>query len=86
MLRIAGLLDAGLPTRIIEQLLSCLEQPQTIYVPNVTPEKVATLQREQARLTERVECLARNRDAIAAYLDEVLRMRSANLAWDPQGP
>jgi DNA-binding transcriptional MerR regulator len=78
VLQIKGLLDAGLPTRIIEQLLPCLDKPQTIYVPNVTPEMIATLQREQARLSERIECLTRNRDAIAAYLDTVLSVKSAN--------
>lgn len=76
VLQIAGLLDAGLPTRIIEQLLPCLDQSQSIYVPSVTTEMVDTLQREQARLTERIECLTRNRDAIAAYLEEVLEVRS----------
>jgi DNA-binding transcriptional MerR regulator len=76
VLQIKGLLDAGLPTRIIQQLLPCLDRPQTIYVPNVTPEMIATLQREQARLSERIECLTRNRDAIADYLDTVLRIRS----------
>jgi DNA-binding transcriptional MerR regulator len=78
VLQIKGLLDAGLPTRIIQQLLPCLDKPQTIYVPDVTPEMIATLQREQARLSERIECLTRNRDAIADYLDTVLSVRSAN--------
>jgi DNA-binding transcriptional MerR regulator len=76
--QITGLLDAGLPTRIIQQLLPCLDKPQTIYVPYVTPEMIVTLQREQARLSERIECLARNRDAIADYLETVLSVNSAN--------
>jgi DNA-binding transcriptional MerR regulator len=78
VLQIKGLLDAGLPTRIIQQLLPCLDKPQTIYVPYVKPEMIATLQREQARLSERIECLTRNRDAIADYLDTVLSVKSAN--------
>jgi DNA-binding transcriptional MerR regulator len=76
--QIKGLLDAGLPTRIIEQLLPCLDKPQTIYVPDVTPEMVATLRREHARLSERIEFLTRNRDAITDYLDKVLSVKSAN--------
>src|ERR1700754_1329787 len=79
VLQITGLLDAGLPTRIIAQLLPCLDQPQTIYVPDVTPEMIVTLQREQARLSERIEFLTRNRDAIADYLDTVLSVKSANI-------
>ena len=77
VLQITGLLDAGLPTRIIEQLLPCLEQPQTIYVPDVTPEMIDTLRREQARLSERIEFLTRNRDAISDYVDKVIRVKSA---------
>jgi DNA-binding transcriptional MerR regulator len=76
--QITGLLDAGLPTRIIEQLLPCLEMPQTIYVPDVTPEMIVTLRREQDRLSERIEFLTRNRNAIADYLDKVLSVKSAN--------
>ncbi|GAA4576483.1 MerR family transcriptional regulator [Planotetraspora kaengkrachanensis] len=79
VLQIKGLLDAGLPTRIIQQLLPCLDKPQTIYVPNVTPEMIATLQCEQARLSERIESLTRNRDAIAGYLDTVLSVKAANI-------
>jgi DNA-binding transcriptional MerR regulator len=77
--QIAGLLDAGLPTRIIAQLLPCLDQPQTIYVPDVTPEMLDTLRHEQARLSERIDFLTRNRDAIANYVDKVLSVKSANV-------
>jgi DNA-binding transcriptional MerR regulator len=80
VLQIAGLLDAGLPTRIIAQLLPCLDTPDTIYVPDVTPEMIATLQREQAGLSQRIECLTRNRDAIAGYLDKVLTVKAASKA------
>ena len=78
VLQITGLLDAGLPTRIIAQLLPCLDQPETIYVPDVTPEMIVTLRREQARLSERIDFLTRNRDAVADYVDKVLRVQSAN--------
>jgi DNA-binding transcriptional MerR regulator len=78
VLQIKGLLDAGLPTRIIHQLLPCLDQPRIIHVPDVTPEMIVTLQQEQARLSERIECLRRNRKAIGDYLDTVLSIKSAN--------
>lgn len=74
--QIKGLLDAGLPTRIIQELLPCLDRPQTIYVPDVTPDMITTLQHEQARITERIENLTRNRDAIADYLETVIRVKS----------
>ncbi|GAB2563118.1 MerR family transcriptional regulator [Kribbella endophytica] len=72
VLQIAGLLDAGLPTRIIQQLLPCLDKPKTIYVPALKPEMIEALHHQQARLSERITCLTRNRDAIADYLDTVL--------------
>lgn len=76
--QIRGLLDAGLPTRIIKQILPCLDKPRTIYFPDATPEMIATLVRERERMDDRIRCLARNRDAIAEYLDAVL-------AYDPDG-
>ncbi|MFD4831192.1 MerR family transcriptional regulator [Streptomyces uncialis] len=71
ILQIRGLLDAGLPTRIIKQILPCLDKPRTIYFPDATAEMIATLEHERDRMTERVTCLIRNRDAIAEYLDAV---------------
>ncbi|MDX2939307.1 MerR family transcriptional regulator [Streptomyces ipomoeae] len=77
VLQIRGLLDAGLPTRIIKQILPCLDKPQTIYFPDATPEMLATLRNERDRITERIRCLTRNRDAIGEYLDAVLEYDSA---------
>ncbi|KIF75636.1 MerR family transcriptional regulator [Streptomyces sp. 150FB] len=71
VLQIRGLLDAGLPTRIIKQILPCLDKPRTIYFPDATPEMLGTLQHELDRMTERIGFLTRNRDAIAEYLDAV---------------
>ncbi|MEU3460792.1 MerR family transcriptional regulator [Streptomyces sp. NPDC006733] len=68
VLQIRGLLDAGLPTRIIKQILPCLNKPRIIHFPDATPEMLATLEFERDRLTERIECLTRNRDAVAEYL------------------
>ncbi len=69
--QIRGLLDAGLPTRIIKQILPCLDKPRIIHFPDATPEMLATLELERDRLTERIECLTRNRDAMAEYLEAV---------------
>ncbi|WP_093802818.1 MerR family transcriptional regulator [Streptomyces sp. Wb2n-11] len=69
--QIRGLLDAGLPTRVIKQILPCLDKPRIIHFPDATPEMLATLELERDRLTERIECLTRNRDAMAEYLEAV---------------
>ncbi|MET7762666.1 MerR family transcriptional regulator [Streptomyces sp. NPDC005393] len=73
VLQIRGLLDAGLPTRIIKRILPCLGKPRTIHFSDaIPPEMIATLENERDRMTERIRCLTRNRDAIAGYLDAVL--------------
>ncbi|KQX49988.1 MULTISPECIES: MerR family transcriptional regulator [unclassified Streptomyces] len=71
VMQIRGLLDAGLPTRIIKQILPCLNKPRIIHFPDATPEMLATLEDERDRMTERIRCLTRNRDAVAEYLDTV---------------
>jgi DNA-binding transcriptional MerR regulator len=73
--QVRGLLDAGLPTRIIKQILPCLDGPGAILVEDATPEMIATLELERDRMTARIDCLARNRDAVAEYLDAVLDLR-----------
>ncbi|MGW2329759.1 MerR family transcriptional regulator [Streptomyces sp. NPDC001700] len=68
VLQIRGLLDAGLPTRIIKQILPCLDKPRVIHFSDATPDMIATLEHERDRMTERIAFLIRNRDAIAEYL------------------
>ncbi|MDT9689037.1 MerR family transcriptional regulator [Streptomyces sp. P9(2023)] len=71
VLQIRGLLDAGLPTRLIKQILPCLDKPRVIHFPDATPEMLATLEDERNRMTERIRCLTRNRDAMDEYLGAV---------------
>ncbi|MDX6258880.1 MAG: hypothetical protein QOH84_568 [Kribbellaceae bacterium] len=73
--QVRGLLDAGLPTRIIKQILPCLDKPRAILVEDAAPEMIAALEHERDRMTARIDCLARNRDAVAEYLDAVLDLR-----------
>ncbi|EPH39489.1 MerR family transcriptional regulator [Streptomyces aurantiacus] len=76
VLQVRGLLDAGLPTRIIKQILPCLDKPRAIHFPDATPEMLATLEQERDRMTQRVQCLTRNRDAIEEYLTAVRAKRA----------
>jgi DNA-binding transcriptional MerR regulator len=69
--QIRGLLDAGLPTRIIKELLPCLDKPRSIHLPNPSAATIATLERERDRMTARIESLTVNRDAIAEYVEAV---------------
>lgn len=77
VLQIRGLLAAGLPTRIIKQILPCLTGPRSLVFDDATPEMLATLELERDRMTERIACLQRNRDAISAYLAEICRLNRA---------
>ncbi|WP_067888200.1 MerR family transcriptional regulator [Nocardia vaccinii] len=71
VVHIRGLLDAGLPTRIIKQILPCLQDPSDIHFADATPEIIAVLEHQRDRLTERVDLLTRNRDAMSAYIDSL---------------
>jgi DNA-binding transcriptional MerR regulator len=80
VLQIRGLLDAGLPTRIIKQILPCLDKPRVIYFSDATPEMITTLETELEQMNQRIECLKRNRDAVAEYLESVRGYRSSDVA------
>ena len=51
--QIRGLLDAGVPTRIIREILPCLDDPCSIHVTDATPELVATSSGTATRWTRR---------------------------------
>lgn len=66
--KIRGLLDAGIPTRIICDILPCLDQPQTIVVADADPGLREILLHERDRMTQKIDLLVQNRDAIARYI------------------
>jgi DNA-binding transcriptional MerR regulator/ribosomal protein S18 acetylase RimI-like enzyme len=65
-----GLLEAGLPTRLIKIVLPCVADSENLCT--IGPDLVAELQRERDRMDARIACLSRNRDAIDAYLSKVV--------------
>lgn len=71
--KIRGLLDAGIPTRIIGDILPCLHQSQDIVVADPDPELREILEQQRDRMTEKIEFLAHNRDAISRYIDALGR-------------
>ncbi|MGW9434899.1 MerR family transcriptional regulator [Streptomyces sp. NPDC055607] len=75
VLQVRGLLDAGLPTRVIKQVLPCMDSPRSIQVSDATAETIAALELERDRMTARIRCLERNRDAISGYVEAVRRAR-----------
>ena len=84
VLQIRGLLDAGLPTRIIKQILPCLDKPRVIHFTDATPDMIALLTHERDRMEERALNMMKNRDAIASYLDEVTDIANEGSTATPQ--
>ncbi len=71
--KIRGLLDAGIPTRIIGDMLPCLDQPQEIVVAAPDPELREMLVRERDAMSERAAFLVSNRDALTRYIEAMDR-------------
>ena len=69
--QIRGLIDSGLPTKIIKQILPCVDKSPAIHPGDATPELLAVLEEQRDRMTQRIDCLTRNRDAINNYIDVV---------------
>jgi DNA-binding transcriptional MerR regulator len=78
VIQIRGLLDGGLPTRLIKQILPCLKTPREIHFADASPGIIATLERQRDRMTDRIEFLTRNRDAISDYLNELRKCAAPN--------
>jgi DNA-binding transcriptional MerR regulator len=67
--KIRGLIDSGIPTRIVGGILPCLGKPQTIVVENPDPALYDLLVAERDRMNEKIDFLIHNRDALTAYLE-----------------
>lgn len=81
VLQIRGLLESGMPTRMIKRILPCLTVPGILYCPEeATPEMITALEAERQRMNDRIQFLTRNRDAITAYIDAVRSTRTTATA------
>jgi DNA-binding transcriptional MerR regulator len=71
--QIRGLLDSGLTTEMIRAILPYLSGPEEILLPpeHLTPRTAALLEDHVDRIQARIDCLARNRDRLSAYLAAV---------------
>ncbi|WP_410659951.1 MerR family transcriptional regulator [Amycolatopsis sp. lyj-112] len=68
VLQIRGMLDAGLPTRLIREILPYLDGPGEV-LPKVPCEYMLDeVARQREQLDRRIAILSRNRDALDAYL------------------
>ncbi|WP_328744554.1 MerR family transcriptional regulator [Streptomyces sp. NBC_00285] len=71
--QIRGLLDSGLTTEMIRAILPYLSGPEEILLSpeHLTPSTAALLEAHVDRIQSRIDCLARNRDRLSAYLAAV---------------
>jgi DNA-binding transcriptional MerR regulator len=75
--KIRGLLESGIPTRVIGDMLPCLHQPQEIIVVDPDPQLRELLVHERDKMTERIAFLEQNRDALTRYIDAMDRAGTA---------
>ncbi len=68
-IQIRGLIDSGVPTKIIALILPCLDKPRGIVPDDIQPELLTILRDERDKMTQRIDFLTRNRDSIATYID-----------------
>jgi DNA-binding transcriptional MerR regulator len=83
--QIRGLIDAGIPTAIIKDILPLLDNPRTIHVAGLATELIDALEHHREQLDARIQCITRNRDAITRYLDAVRASADGNGAGLPVG-
>jgi len=65
--QIRGLIDAGIPTAVIHDMLPCLVHT-TAPQPVIDLVVAQTLDERRSQLEKKIDCLMRNRDAISDYL------------------
>ncbi|NDV07954.1 MerR family transcriptional regulator [Rhodococcus sp. IEGM 248] len=67
-IQIRGLIDSGVPTKIIALILPCLGTPHGIVPEDIEPELLNILREERERMDHRIDFLKRNRDSIDTYI------------------
>ncbi|MER5713360.1 MerR family transcriptional regulator [Streptomyces sp. NPDC042898] len=71
--QIRGLIDCGLPTRIIRDILPYLDGPTDLLPPVPCTEMLDQVAAEREQLDRRIHCLVRNRNALDGYLKAARR-------------
>lgn len=78
VVKIRGLLDAGIPTRVIGDILPCFDSTGSEVPADPDPRLRETLVRQRERMAENIRVLSENRAAIDRYIsaiDDVLGAR-----------
>jgi DNA-binding transcriptional MerR regulator len=68
---IRELIDTGIPTRVIREMIPCLDHPDRPVVEPTDPVLLAMLTDERDRMERRIEVLTRSCRALTRYIDRV---------------
>lgn len=68
--RVAGLIRAGLPTRLVRAILDLEAVPCEELVATCTRDVAEKLARELVEIEGRIDCLSRSRDTIRGFLGQ----------------
>lgn len=71
--KIRGLLDSGIPTRIIRDMLPCLNDTSGTVVTHPDPQLRAMLVEQLDKMVERIAFLEQSRDALIRYISAMDR-------------
>jgi DNA-binding transcriptional MerR regulator len=71
--KIRGLLDSGIPTRIIGDMLPCLNDASGTVVTDPDPQLRAMLVEQLDKMVERIAFLEQSRDALTRYISAMDR-------------
>lgn len=80
VVKIRGLLDAGIPTRIIGEILPCFDSPDPAVPVDPDPRLRETLVRQRERMSENIRVLRENRAALDRYITSIDEMLGASSA------
>ncbi len=69
MEKIRGLIQTGISTRIISDILPCLDRQREIVAVDPDPGLREVLLRERDRMAKQINLLTQNRDSITRYVD-----------------
>ncbi|MBY4208075.1 MerR family transcriptional regulator [Rhodococcus fascians] len=78
VVRIRGLLDAGIPTRVIGDILPCFDRPDSATPIDPDPRLRETLVRQRERMSENIRVLRENRAALDRYIASIDEMLGAS--------
>jgi DNA-binding transcriptional MerR regulator len=82
-IQIRGLIDSGVPSRVIALILPCLDHNRSLLPGDIGPELLTVLREERDRMSGRIEFLTANRESLTQYIaaaDAALTTQTANAA------